>query len=89
MDEREVALTIIRGAAAGAGITAQVSQDPKVSGVATGVQGLLALVGKLVEMHGTAKAEGVLKELVDNPATALSEAELDEDVARLRRELGL
>lgn len=89
MEEKEVALTILRGAAAGAGVTAKVSPDPVVSGVALGVQGILALVAKIVESQGAENAQKIFARLVENPATGLSDAELDKDVAKLRRELGL
>jgi hypothetical protein len=89
MDEKEVALMILRGAAAGAGVTATVSPDPIVSGIAKGSQALLGLVASLVDSVGQDKAKEILEKLVGDPAKPISEADLDADVARVRRELGL
>lgn len=89
MDEKEVALTIIRGAAAGAGVTAKVSSDPTLSAIAVGAQGLLALVAKLVENVGSEKAKETLEKLVANPAQGISDKDLDADVEAVKRELEL
>jgi hypothetical protein len=89
MEEKEVALTILRGAAAGAGVTAAVSTDPLVSVIAMGSQTVLALVAKLVDQVGQGKAQDILERLIQDPADLITDADLDADVEQVRRELGL
>ena len=62
---------------------------PIASPIGNATAGLLELVAKLVERVGVAEAATVLQEVLDRPAEALTEHMLDEDVARVARELGL
>lgn len=88
-EDKNTALVLLRVAAAAGKATADMSPDPLVSGIATGASGLIALVAKLVESVGVSKAEEVLQGLVGNPAKPITIADLDADVERVRRELGL
>lgn len=87
--ERDIALSILRTATAGAETTAQFVSDPVVRGVAQGVGGLLSVVSTLVAEVGVSKAKGILERLIADPAKPLTDADLDANVARVKRELGL
>lgn len=87
--DRELAVTLIRGTAVAAGVTASASSDPFISAAATGTQAVLMLVARLVESVGRQKAEEVLRELLADPARELTDAELDANVRRVKDELGL
>lgn len=87
--DRALAALIIRGVAGAAAVTAAVSSDPIVDGVATGTKHLLGLVARLVEMHGRDKAHEILQRLVEDPARPITTADLDADVEKVKREFGL
>lgn len=90
MTEREIAASIIRGVAAGAGVIGTVGiANPALSGITKGVELLLGFVATLVEKVGVSKAQDVLADLAKHPARPITNEELAEDVARVKRELGL
>jgi hypothetical protein len=89
-NEREIAASIIRGLATGAGVVGTAgSANPTLGGIAKGVELLLGFVATLVEKIGTDKAAEVLADLSKHPARPITNEELAEDVARVKRELGL
>lgn len=89
-NEREIAAGIIRGLAAGAGVVGTAgAANPVISGVSKAVELLLGFVATLVEKVGVAKASDILADLSKHPARPITNEELAEDVARVKRELGV
>ena len=90
MSEREVAATILRSLAAGAGVVGTAgAANPLISGTSKGIELLLGFVATLVEKVGVSKATDVLADLAKHPARPITNEELDEDVRRVKHELGL
>lgn len=88
-EERKLAADVLNGLAGGLTGIGSTVPDATTAGITTGVGGVLKIVAALVSQVGTEHAIHILNNVVDNPARALSNADLDDDVRAVLDELGL
>lgn len=88
-EDRQIAATVIRATAIGLRASAEITPDPMAKGIMLGSAAATDLLAMLIENVGVSKAQDIMKELNEHPATPITDAELDADVAAVKREFGI